>query len=285
MPGFFLSGIWRYIEGYLWRNAMRMISGLPLSLFCCHVIACVGGLSMVAGAWAQEEAQTPYPAADEPVPVEAEAALTPEPVAPTRVYRKVNPDGSVSFSDTDRGEASAETIEVRPTMTVPAHQPRVDRVPAGSTASSRKPDLYPSCEMSSPMPDETLHADVTQVTLAASLSSGLQENDLLVFYSNGQPLGSPGRETSMTLSELERGSYTVHIEVVNADGEVLCASKPVTYHVKRTSVQNKPAPRAEKKDDRGWLARLLPEKKVPPPLAQGAGSAGGVGFPQAVPAQ
>jgi hypothetical protein len=63
------------------------------------------------------------------------------------------------------------------------------------------------------------------------------------YFLNGEPYGTPIGKTSLTISNLDRGDYTLSASVVDADGTVLISTGDVVVYMKRHSVlQNPPKP-------------------------------------------
>lgn len=253
----------------------------------CAVIAVITVLPVVCGAAEEDvspESSGGQTHADAPASSLPKVSVPdPVPTAPTRVYRKINADGSVTFSDVEA--EGADAVDVQPANTVP----RYDRPVAPKEAAS-KPPTYSACQLVAPEQDATMGVDVTSVTIAVEVSPGLQEGDGLQFFANDKPLGAPNAATSFTMSNLERGSYTVVAKVVNAKGDVLCTSDGVTFHVKRASVLFQGSVNQRERDKLAVKeGRRLPDEPMGFgsaggfPGAGGFGSAGGVGIPPPVP--
>ncbi|MDR9437767.1 MAG: DUF4124 domain-containing protein [Thiohalophilus sp.] len=155
--------------------------------------------------------------------------------AADKVYKKVNPDGSVEYSD--------QPIEGSEEMSV-------DQAPA--TRFEKSPDINyqpperdradsSSYEVSitSPGNDESIRDNAGNVTLRGSVEPGLRGGHQLRWRLDGEPLAQSGATVSLT--NMDRGTHTVKLEVVNNDGEVLGASSSVTFHLLRHS-KKRPAP-------------------------------------------
>jgi hypothetical protein len=63
------------------------------------------------------------------------------------------------------------------------------------------------------------------------------------FFLNGEPYGTPLGKTNLTISNLDRGEYTLSAAVVDADGNSLISTGNNVVHMKRHSIlQNPPKP-------------------------------------------
>jgi hypothetical protein len=67
------------------------------------------------------------------------------------------------------------------------------------------------------------------------------------FYLNGEPHGMPVGTTSISFSNLDRGTYTLSTSVMNTEGVVLMSSTPVVFHLHRESLLNPNSPLNPKK--------------------------------------
>lgn len=238
-----------------------------------------------SGGYQHPEEQAPMPA---PVPPPVQKPASEEattPMEPTRVYRKVNPDGSVTFSDVASEGSSA--MEVQPANTVPKYEKKES--PTEPAAAVQEPA---TCKIVAPEHDATMGVDITTVTVTVEVAPELAAGDRLQFFANGQPLGPPGTDTSTVMNNLERGSFTVTAKVTNAKGDAVCTSEGVTFHVKRASVLFQGSKLQQQRDR---LARKQDPKEPDMPEglpsaggfpgAGGFGSAGGVGIPELPPVE
>ena len=67
--------------------------------------------------------------------------------------------------------------------------------------------------------------------------------DKVVFVLDGQPVNGSGGPPVFSLPQVDRGTHTVQATVKSPDGQVICQSTPVTFHVHQPSVQSPVHPR------------------------------------------
>ncbi len=154
--------------------------------------------------------------------------------AGAEVYRSVDEDGNVIFSDTQR--EGGEAVELRETTVVPAlkppHRQSVPTVPAGA-----KPLPYELIAIASPGDEETVR-DVQQVIVSIALAPGLQTKfgHKIQLYMDGAPFGGPSTETQFILPEVDRGAHELAAAVLDKGGRELKRSESSIFFLHKHSV-------------------------------------------------
>ena len=153
--------------------------------------------------------------------------------AEAAVYKIVNPDGTISFSD--RPQEGAEEIDVGTVQTVDTPTP---------AAGKKQPEEgtfpgYDLFEVASPKNDETFRDNGGLVSIQLTLQPRLFRDHTISIFMDGKDIGG-GRSTSVTLQNVDRGSHRVHATVVGKDGQQVTSTAPVTFHLHRTSVLTSP---------------------------------------------
>ena len=148
------------------------------------------------------------------------------------VYKIVNPDGTVTFSD--RPQEGAEELDVGTVQTISAPTPSASRQPV---AQPTHPG-YEVFEVSSPENDQTFRDNGGLISIQLILQPRLFRDHTISIFMDGKVLGGGGRSTSITLQNVDRGSHSVHATVVGKDGEQVANTPAVTFHLHRTSTTN-----------------------------------------------
>ncbi len=162
--------------------------------------------------------------------------LTTAVAAHAEVYRYVDEDGNVIFSDTPR--EGAEAIELRETTIVPAYKPpRQWSNTYSNTQAAAVP--YETIAIASPPHEETLR-NVQSVTVSVSLLPGLQTTfgHEVQLYVDGAPFGQPGEATQFVLEEVERGAHELQAAVFNRSGRELKRSSASVFFLHKHSIVN-----------------------------------------------
>jgi uncharacterized protein DUF4124 len=156
------------------------------------------------------------------------------------VYRWVDKSGNVIFSDQPHPDAEKIEIETSPSYTPVA-------IPKTESEEQQEGDQeIPAYKVTilTPASDETIRNNSGLVNINAKVTPGLDQerNDLLMIKLDGQTLGEPGTSSNFTLSEVERGTHSVQVVVIDKDKKAIKSSKEITFHLQRIAIPRK-APR------------------------------------------
>jgi hypothetical protein len=161
--------------------------------------------------------------------------------APAAIYRSLDEQGNVVFSD--QPGRGAQRIDLPPVPTYEAPDLRPAR-PHDRPSAQPAPINYSKLEIRQPAPDATLRDNSGAVSVIAVIEPELGAGHRLQFYLDGQAKGEPGTETRASFSNVDRGAHRVEVAVVNAAGEELRRSESVTFYLHRQSVNSPATPPA-----------------------------------------
>ncbi len=159
-------------------------------------------------------------------------------VAAADVYKTVDKDGNIKYTDKPSTE-KAEKLELREINTVPGAQPLPQSDPVDSY-NSQPAALNYQIGIISPRSDVTIPVGQRDLAIAINLNPALQQGHLLVYFMNGELL----EETTMNniiVKDVPRGTHTLVVEAIDANGRSLGTSPPVIVNVIRPVIK-KPAP-------------------------------------------
>jgi hypothetical protein len=174
-------------------------------------------------------------------------ALAASAVFATETYRWVDEDGVIHYSDTPR--EGAEVVNIRPAQ---GYKPPAPTVPkavfedsdeeAGSAADEKDRDAAATdytVEVARPQQEETLWNLEGQMDVSLNISPRLKRGDRIRVFVDGEEIkGTPGRNTSFTVSEIWKGAHTLRAGVYDSSGRELALSDTVRFYVQQTSTQN-----------------------------------------------
>lgn len=152
------------------------------------------------------------------------------------VYRVIDAQGKVSYTDTPPKDGSAEPVILKEANTQPAMDVRKADAPAVESAVT-----YTRIEITSPVNDSTIPPGQLNVVVQLQLEPALQPGHRVQFYLDDKPQGPAAATTAITLGDLYRGSRSIHATVVDANGTRMAQSNSVVIHVKRHSVKSPPS--------------------------------------------
>lgn len=155
------------------------------------------------------------------------------------IYRTVDANGNPVFTDMPpRQGESAEEIKIT-TTSGNSYTASAARTPyTGGSPRSEAPatgNLY-SLDIISPANDETIRDNAGSVTISASTTPELRRGHSLRLVMDGTLTELPADGTVFDLSNVDRGSHSVAVAVVDRAGNVLAQGQPSTFHLQRVAV-------------------------------------------------
>lgn len=158
--------------------------------------------------------------------------------ANAKIYKTVDADGNVSYTDvapTQREQEAELQVEELNTFTSPTQEPAPlptvvlnnpdndgDLAPAG----------YETVSLVSPTDDQAIRANNGNITLTANISPDLHPTHSVRFYIDNSPAGTVNG-LNLSLNNVDRGTHTAKVAVVDDTGAVISESGSVSFHVQR----------------------------------------------------
>ncbi|NNF97359.1 MAG: DUF4124 domain-containing protein, partial [Halobacteria archaeon] len=158
-------------------------------------------------------------------------------LAQDRVYKRVNPDGSVEYSDQPIQGAEVMKVPKGSTFTMP-ETPTSTAAPAETTPEETSV-TYDSLLITRPTNDEAIRSNEGKVTALARVNPELALGHRFRWSMDGeiiQDVNSP----ELRLNNIDRGSHTLQAEIVDTDGKVIISSETITFHLMRYRIPGAP---------------------------------------------
>jgi hypothetical protein len=167
----------------------------------------------------------------------ATALLSPLVTTPllAAVYKHVDEKGNVTFSDAPQKKGDKPISLPEPSTYKPDTAPRMSTGEENKKTPAPKTVQYDSVVINTPENDAAIRSNSGDITVAFSSNPELQGNNQYVVFLDGSKI-QESSDNSVTLTNLDRGSHSVLVQIQGDDGEVLSASQPVTFHLLRQSV-------------------------------------------------
>jgi len=162
--------------------------------------------------------------------------------ADAAIYRWVDSEGTIHFSDQKPNVPGVEEVRVSPPNVMSTDKPAAGQQGgAGATSASKKapasvPPRYQSLQITSPGNDEAVRANDGTVVVSCALQPplGTAAGHSIVVVLDGRKIGGLAA-CGTTLTQLSRGTHTLQVQVVDSMGKVLISSPVHSFHVLRTS--------------------------------------------------
>ncbi len=145
------------------------------------------------------------------------------------VYRSVDKDGNIVF--TDKPSDDAELIELDELQTIkPPQKGNFKYTPPAKKPAAK----YTSVSITSPENDVAIRDNGGNVTVNVTTQPGLHGKDELVLFLDGKEVPLR-RSTAKAFSGLDRGTHQLRAAVRDKSGRILESSQSVTFHLLRHS--------------------------------------------------
>jgi hypothetical protein len=151
------------------------------------------------------------------------------------VYKWVDQDGVVHYSD--QPHENAQKVELKAPQTYSAQKGPNLPASAGKTAT-KSAAVYQVCAIASPS-DEQVFMNTTTITAGVNVQPAVRPGDQAVVTMDGQRVpGVPPFGGQFTISPVDRGTHSLRLVVQDVQGNAVCQSSSVTFHVHQPSMQN-----------------------------------------------
>jgi hypothetical protein len=161
------------------------------------------------------------------------------PATAAEAWRWKDDKGVVHLSDTPVPGAERVTLPSPPTVGT------VTTAPPPPKPVAPEPFKYAECVVLAPGNDQTFNA-VTSVTASLRIAPPLQQDHRIQVVLDDQVYAAwPARMLTFKLDNINRGTHTLAVTVIDANRKSLCAGPVVSFHVRQPSVLSPARPKAK----------------------------------------
>ncbi len=165
--------------------------------------------------------------------------------ADAAIYRWVDGEGVLHFSDQKPNRPDVEEVQVKPANIVPTEsgKPSGTAGPTGTTSSgatttpsTKVPPRYRALRIVSPGNDEAVRANDGVVDVRCTLQPALgvaAGHEIRIVIDGRRITGL--KSCGTTLTDVVRGAHSLQVQVVDSLGKVLISSPTHTFHVLKRS--------------------------------------------------
>lgn len=157
--------------------------------------------------------------------------------AVANVFTYVDANGNRVF--TDQPTKGAKRVEIPPTNNLTA-TPSGHKAPAASKAPKAKAMAhYQLLRILVPEPDATIRNMQGEMIVTVTSEPALMEGHAYRLLLDGQPVGDTGRSPVFPLSNVDRGTHQLSVEIIDAQGRVVERTPNQPFHMQRISLEQK----------------------------------------------
>lgn len=158
-------------------------------------------------------------------------------LAQAEIYSCKDAEGTIIYTDTPGGCSNAEEVEVDTLPTLIPTKPVVST--SQNNTNNTKPEdksLYTDLIITSPSNDTVVRDNQGNVTINFRSTPGLQTRNghkFVVTMDSAEVYS--GTSTIAALKNVDRGTHSIGVKVINADGSTQISATPVKFTLQRYS--------------------------------------------------
>ena len=158
--------------------------------------------------------------------------------ASAEVFTYVDSQGNRVFTDQPK-PGNARRVPLTKSNRIAAAPTRAAPLIAQSSPEAQVPLHYDVLRILVPEPDATIRSNAGEVIVSATNEPGLQPGHRYRLLLDGQPTAEPGASPVFPLSNIDRGSHTLSVEILDEQGRIVERTASQPFHMQRTSLAQK----------------------------------------------
>jgi len=150
------------------------------------------------------------------------------------VYKKVNKDGSVEYSDMPFPGAAELTLkDIKAQNTLPSFK----RPSTTNKKSARvQADTKAAISIQSPSNGETIRNNQGNLTILVQKQGSKNNKYKTQILINGAPVGEPTQASVISIKNINRGEQKIKAQLLSSSGKILATSSETVVFLHRASI-------------------------------------------------
>lgn len=148
------------------------------------------------------------------------------------IYKWTDSQGNVYFSD--KPQPGSEKVILHETQTFSSPTP--PKAPTQTETQKTETQIYKTFKILSPEPEATIWDNQGNLSILVQIEPALKKNHDLQLLFDGKPLGSPQTAPAFSLTNIERGSHTIVVTVIDKTRTVIQTTPSITFYMHKASV-------------------------------------------------
>ncbi|MDT8410074.1 MAG: DUF4124 domain-containing protein [Wenzhouxiangellaceae bacterium] len=151
------------------------------------------------------------------------------------IYKTVDENGNVVFSDTDLSGEGVE-VKLRELSVVKPGNAGVEQAGVADSGSADSSEAAQAANIGlrivSPQPEETIRNTAYVLSAAVEAADRVPDDAVFAYFIDGQ-LKQTSRSTRVQLEQIFRGEHQLRVELRASGGRVLSSAGPVTFFMRQ----------------------------------------------------
>lgn len=154
------------------------------------------------------------------------------------IYKSVDENGNVSYSDRPPEGARSESAETLPPVnTLPEQKPTRSYPNSAREETDDEATIEYTLSLASPAPESSVPPGQRDLPIVLNADPGLAPGHAFAFYMDGELLAET-RSNQYVVKEIFRGAHQIRGMIVDENGNVLRETETITIYVHRPSKLN-----------------------------------------------
>jgi len=155
-----------------------------------------------------------------------------------QVFTYVDPQGNRVFTDQPK-PGNATHVPLVKNNRMAANPTSAAPLSAEDSPEVKAPFHYDLVRILVPEPDATIRSNAGEIIVSVTSEPGLQRGHRYRLLLDGQPTAEPGLSPVFPLSNIDRGSHTLSVEILDEQGRIVERTASQPFHMQRTSLAQK----------------------------------------------
>lgn len=158
--------------------------------------------------------------------------------ASAEVFTYVDAQGNRVFTD-QPGSGNAKRVPIAAGNRMSTNPTGAPPVVAGKKAEAKPLFRYDMLRVLVPEPDATIRSSAGELIVSITSEPGLQRGHRYRLLLDGQPTAEPGPSPVFALSNIDRGSHNLSVEILDELGRTVERTANQPFHMLRISLAQK----------------------------------------------
>lgn len=164
--------------------------------------------------------------------------LTSLAIAESKIYRWIDEDGKIHFSDT--AVPGTEEFDMKEINLVPVNAQQNNAFEDKLSFDDEKKEIIDyQATITSPENDKPLRSNEGTINIHVAVEPEKENTHTLQLYLDGKKLGSPQISPAIRAQNIDRGTHQVQVELLDENGNGLAKTQVVTVHLQRASIKQR----------------------------------------------